>query len=187
MDPIVLSQLPPATSILAGATLGESHAQLIAQTAALMHLSAVKVVLDFQGTESVTASYLKALFKAFVPDEPVSPQLYPLVTNVAAGDLAFEIESFLRDRNFAVQQVTVADGAIQPGQPLGQLDESALAAYRELELLSEGTAAKLHERNPAAASNQTAWNNRLTKLFELRLAHRTRVGRHWVYQPAYSL
>lgn len=187
VDQIILSQLPPASSILAGASLGESHSAIILQMATALNLAAVKVILDFQGTESATASYLKALFKIFTADDGAKTQLYPLVTNVEPGDLGFEIESFLRERGLAVQQVAVVDGVITPIDTLGSLDLSARAAYDELIALNESTASNLHERNPRDASSQTAWNNRLVKLFELRLAHRTRVGRHWMYQPAFNL
>jgi hypothetical protein len=187
VNPVILSQLPPTTSILAGATLGERHAEIITGIAAALNHAAVRVVLDFQGAESVTASYLKALFKAFAAGSDSKVQLYPLVANVGASDLRYELESYLNGRDFAVQQVTVSDGIIRPTETIGRLDLSAAEAYRELNTMGTSTAAVLHERNPSAASSQTAWNNRLVKLFELRLAHRTRVGRHWVYQSAFNL
>lgn len=182
----ILSNLPPANSILAGAILGEHHANALVQQATALALPAVKIVLDFHGIDSVTASYLKALFRVFAPDANHGLQLYPVVANLGTGDLRYELESYLKERDFAVQEVLVEAGTLVPTTVIGRLEDSAQQTYRDLHELGSTTAGTLHERNPIA-SKQTLWNNRLTRLFELRLAHRFRVGRQWVYQPAFNL
>jgi hypothetical protein len=183
----VLCQLPPSSSILAGAILGEHHACALSEQAIALSAPAVRIVLDFHGVESVTASYLKAFFKVFAPAAAHGVQLYPLVANLDTIDLRFELESYLAGRDLAIQEVALDSGAVSPTAVVGQLDDSAQQAYRELNELGAATAGALHDRNPSVASKQTLWNNRLVRLFQLRLAHRTRVGRQWVYQPAFNL
>jgi hypothetical protein len=184
---VILSQLSPAGSVLAGASLGEHHATDILTMSQAQSALAVQVILDFSGAESVTASYLKALFKIFTTEPDAPQQLYPMVANITNTDLRFELESYLNGKDLALREVSVANGQVTPGGMIGRLEPSADEAYQELIAIGPTTAATLHDRNPLKASNQTAWNNRLVKLFELRLAHRERVGRNWIYQSALNL
>lgn len=185
---VLLSQLSPAGTILAGALQGEYHAQTLIALAATQDGAAVSIVLDLQGVEAVTASYLKALFKAFASREAEGGlQIYPLVANLGKADLRYELESYLNARDLAAQAVQAVQDSFSPTEILGKLDPSATDAYQQLQSIGPSTAAHLHERNPKAALGQTTWNNRLMRLFELRLVHRTRSGRNWVYQPAFNL
>ncbi len=184
---IQLAQLPPAGSVLAGATLGDNHAAEITRLATTQGKPALSVVLDFAGVESITASYLKAVFKVFVADWNSPVQLYPLVANVGSADLRYELESYLSGKDRALQEVSLVGDNVIPVTMVGRLESSAADAYQQLNAVGPTSAAGLHERNPEKASNQTAWNNRLTKLFELRLAHRERVGRNWIYHSALKI
>jgi len=49
--------------------------------------------------------------------------------------------------------------------------------------LKKTTAADMYERHQEATTNQTAWNNRLVQLVEMRIARRSREGRFWIYEP----
>ncbi len=67
MIQIPLVQLPPASSILAGAEIGASHATILRQLALEAGQSTVQLVLDVEGVESITASYLKQVIAVFEP------------------------------------------------------------------------------------------------------------------------
>lgn len=187
MIQIPLAQLPPASSILAGAEIGASHATMLRQRALEAGQSTVQLVLDVEGVESITASYLKQVVAVFEPAAPGQPEIYPFVTNIGSPDLRFELESFLSGVDRAIQEVVVRDGRFEPASLLGRLESSAADTYRELTERGPATAAELHERHASMASGQSTWNNRLVRLFELRLAHRQRAGRQWIYRPAYNL
>ncbi len=184
---IRLAKLPPASSILAGAEIGVSHAELLRKEARASAPSPVQLVLDMTGVESATASYLKQVVEVFKPAEVGEPEIYPLVANIGSKDLRFEIESYFAGIDRALQEVTVRKSSFVAGALLGRLESSAAETYRELMERGPASAADLHERHASQASGQSTWNNRLVRLFELRLAHRERVGRHWIYRPAHQL
>ncbi len=187
MIQIPLAQLPPASSILAGAEIGASHATMLRERALGTGQPTVRLVLDVQGVESITASYLKQVFAVFEPAAPGQPEIYPFIANIGSQDLRFELESFLSGVDRAIQEVALRDGRFEPTALLGRLESSAAETYRELTERGPATAAELHERHASMASGQSTWNNRLVRLFELRLAHRQRAGRQWIYRPAYNL
>lgn len=184
---IPLAQLPPASSILAGAEIGASHATILRESALRTRLPTVQLVLDLQCVESITASYLKQIVAVFEPAAQGQPEIYPLVANIASPDVRFELEAFLSGVDRAIQEITLRGEGFEPALLLGRLESSAADTYRELTERGPATAAELHERHASLASGQSTWNNRLVRLFELRLAHRQRVGRHWIYSPAYNL
>lgn len=184
---IQLSQLPPASSMLAGAEIGASHAEILKQEARAAGCSPVQLVLDAVGVESATASYLKQIVKVFEPAVQGEPEIYPFVANIGSDDLRFEFEAYLTGADHAWQEVTLRKDGFKPGALLGRLEASAKLTYAELMERGPATAAELHERHADEASGQSTWNNRLMRLFELRLAHRERSGRNWIYRPAYNL
>lgn len=184
---IRLAKLPPASSILAGAEIGLSHAELLRKEARISDSSPVQLVMDMDGVESTTASYLKQIVKVFAPATAGEPEIYPFVANIGSEDLRFEIESYCAGVDRALQEVTVRKSGFAAGALLGRLESSAAETYRELTERGPASAADLHERNASQASGQSTWNNRLMRLFELRLVHRERVGRHWIYRSAHQL
>jgi hypothetical protein len=173
--------------MLAGAEIGASHATMLRERALATGLSTVGLVLDLQGVESITASYLKQIVAVFEPAAQGQPEIYPFVANIGSSDVRFELEAYLSGADRAMQEITLLGEGFGPASLLGRLESSAADTYRELTERGPATAAELHERHASLASGQSTWNNRLVRLFELRLAHRQRVGRHWIYRPAYNL
>ena len=168
--------------------MGESHAEQIrGRVLAAGLVPGDCVGLDFNKVESVTASWLKRVFNPFFADpaseEGFGLELSPVLLNVATGDLKEEFADYLEGKGRVLISAVEADGALRLSKVLGRMDQAATETFRELCALKESTAQQLYERYPDRTTNQTAWNNRLVQLVELRLARRRREGRHWIYQP----
>lgn len=145
------------------------------------------VILDFLGVEGASASYLKRLVHPFFapPGAPdgLPREIAPIATNVEAADLKEELDEYLAGKGRAIVLADRISTRPRFRQLLGRLDGAAAETFRELQKLKRSTAAELYERHRQETTNQTAWNNRLAQLVEMRIARRTRVGRFWIYEP----
>jgi hypothetical protein len=185
---IRISDLTPAASRLNGATVGEAHAEQVRiLTAAAGVAEGDIVVLDFAGIESASASYLKRLLNPFFDradgPEGLGREIAPVVMNTAAADLVEDLEDYLAGKRRVLIVAHEADGQLRLARLLGRLDGAAAETFAELAELKETTALQLFEHHRGRTTNQTAWNNRLVQLVELRVARRRRDGRFWIYQP----
>lgn len=187
MQTISIANLEPKSDRLHGAAVGDRHAQQVRAAIASLPEDKAAVALDFNGIQSATASYLKRLLDPFFAPindpEGFSREIAPILTNVHSSDLKEELEDFLTGKG---RVLIIADR--QPTPPkfqamLGRLDGAARETFRELQELKRATAAELFERHRDDTTNQTAWNNRLVQLVEMRIAHRSRQGRFWIYEP----
>jgi hypothetical protein len=185
---IRIAKLKPFSKRLTGATLGEAHAKLVRSlvpTTAAEQADAV--ILDFAGVESASASYLKRLINPFFaspPDPESFPQeVSPILTNVESSDLKEEIEDYLVGKGRVLIVADARQDRPKFQHLLGRLDGAAAETFEDLRELKQCTAAQLYERHREATTNQTAWNNRLVQLVDMRIAHRSREGRFWIYEP----
>lgn len=185
---ISVAKLKPGTGRLTGATIGQSHAdQLLAQLKAATSSDPQIVVFDFAGIESASASYLKRLLAPFFPPadnaSAPNPELFPLATRIEHPDLREDLQEYLSGKGLALIEADTQAGRPKFRNLLGRLDRAAMETLDELRKLKSTTAAQLYERHRKETTNQTAWNNRLAQLVAMRVAHRIRDGRFWIYEP----
>jgi len=185
---ISIAKLKPSSRRLNGATIGEAHA-LQVRSLVVQHPAeqAGAVILDFAGIESASASYLKRLFNPFFarPGGPDSfpHEVSPILTNVKSSDLKEEIEDYLGGKGRVLIIADLRHDQPKFRQLLGSLDGAAAETFEELRRLKKSTAAELYERHREETTNQSAWNNRLVQLLDMRIARRRREGRVWTYEP----
>ena len=185
---IRIAKLKPSAARLTGSIIGEAHASHIRGA---VHSAGLNdgdlVVLDFSGIESASASYLKRLLAPFfsmaeVADRP-SCNASPVIIGSDAVDLHEDLENYLEGKGWAIIVARDVDGEMRFDRLIGRLDRAATETLQELQSVKEATAQSLYERHPDRTTNQTAWNNRLAQLVELRVARRRREGRVWIYEP----
>lgn len=188
MFTIHIAELKPASKRPSGAVTGEAHAKQLRQLVAASTVPDGEVViLDFKGIESASASYLKRLLQPFFApaDDPegFSKELSPAAINVESSDLREDLDDYLAGKGRALIIARSTNKQLKFKDLLGKLDRAASETFYELRDLKKATALQLYGRHGNETSNQTAWNNRLVLLVEMRLARRNREGRTWVYQP----
>ena len=184
---IKIQKLNPSATELNGATMGEAHAVEMRERILGAH-SESRVILDFTEIESASASYLKRVLNPFFAPlsdpESFRREISPVATNIVSRDLREDIEAYLASSERVLILGKEAGDNIQYVDLLGTLDGAAADTFTELCNLKTATAAQLYERYKDRTTNQTAWNNRLAKLVEMRIARRYREGRSWIYQPS---
>jgi hypothetical protein len=189
---ISILKLKPSGARLNGSVTGEAHAEQVAKLLGEAAAPTAEIlVLDFQGVESASSSYLKRLLNPLLaPSEggdDCSRQLSPVVVNVESADLKEDLEDYLNGHHRALICAKMSGERLRFGNLLGQLDGAAEETFDELRQLKQATAAQLYERHGNRTTNQTAWNNRLAQLVELRIARRKKDGRFWIYQPTIAI
>lgn len=164
--------------------------------------SSLDVVLDFSGVVSATASYLKrsllwlhecarlaAEGKLAGPsDDPPIPLDICIFVAGLEGDVRAELDDVLFQHNRTCLEV-VAENAesVVSSRILGPLDPALMKTLDALLNVGQATATELHQADNSPERQKVsvnAWNNRLNDLYCKRLVRRTKVGRHWVYEPA---
>jgi hypothetical protein len=176
---------------VAGATLGQEHLnKVLGALNRIVGDPGEIVVLDFEGTETATASYMKATVLALLRQGREGAEggflnlIFPVVANLSA-EVAEELDQVLiANRLPCIEALTLSSTRVQRGRVRGVLDAAlgeTLAA-----LVSEGAASatQLFEtRRKEVPISVTGWNNRLAELHRFRLAWRRKHGRQWVYEP----
>ena len=183
---ITISQLEPQESHLHGATIGEAHADQISKLVRDNHTADV-VILDFTGILTASASYFKRVISPFFHPPSVSggfaQETFPVGINITSPDLREELSDFLIGKDLVLTEANFEGQQLIRPRLIGELEGASEETYRELQAMGKATAAQLHEKFPQKSVNQTAWNNRLAQLLDLRVAQRERSGRFWIYQP----
>lgn len=196
----LLRQFLKNTASVFGATMGEAHrAPLVCELEADPIARDLDgpgeiVVLDFDGIESATASYLKATLlwllgrsgsaASSVPDAANAPlNVYPVVAGLNA-EVSGELDELLRGHGRScLELVRMVGDEILSARLRGPLDKTLRETLAILTEAGCATATELHQRYPQERPiTVTAWNNRLSDLTTRRLARRTRQGRQWLYQ-----
>jgi hypothetical protein len=177
---------------LTGAAIGETHARELRRLVLESALSDGDIVaLDFSGVESASASYLKRIIDPFFGPSGGSDDLptaaVPILLNADSGDLREDLQDHLEGKGRVLVIADEIEGGLRFNRLIGTLDRAATETYQELCRAKEVTAQQLYDRFPGRTTNQTAWNNRLAQLLELRIARRRREGRLWIYQPTVTV
>ena len=184
---ICIDKLKPSSPWLHGSAIGEKHAKQARELIAKQAGPNDSAILDFGRVESATASYLKRLINPFFEPagapEGLPREMAPILVNVNSSDLKEEIENYLAENGRVLILADLRESQPRFRQLLGRLDRAAAETFKELRELNRCTAAALYERHREKTTNQTAWNNRLAQLVEMRLARRGRLGRFWIYEP----
>lgn len=183
---IEIAKLKPRSARLNGSVIGEEHARQIGEQLAESIRGDELLVLDFAGVESASASYLKRLLNPFLMDavnDECARLPAPVVVNAGAKDLREDLADYLDGKTKVLVEAEENAGGFRYAGLIGRLDGAASETFEELRRLKSVTAQKLFELHRDRTTNQTAWNNRLAQLVELRLARRRREGRFWIYQP----
>src|SRR6185295_674028 len=140
------------------------------------------VMLDFQGVEVVTGSWLNAMIVPlyrWAADEQID--LFPVLCNPRhdwLDDLRLVAE-------WTHQCFLVANAKTTPRKAklVGSLDPGQQTTLEAVLGLREVTGAELERERPDESVKATAWNNRLKDLHNKRLLRRTRKGREQLYSP----
>jgi len=188
-----------------GASLGQQHVEplldlLCSRTFEQTNFTPVPseiVLIDFEGIEAVTASYLKALIlpillgdqgaikSKFAREDIGKPEtsIYPAVTGLSE-DVREELQDVLELRGLpCLEALKWGEAGIQKARLLGILDPILKTTYTMLQRAQSASATQLHSSYPGEQITITGWNNRLADLHRLRLATRTKQGRQWIYEP----
>jgi hypothetical protein len=183
---VPIHELEPKSSHLHGATIGEAHAEQISKLAR-GHSECAVVIIDFKGVVTASASYFKRVISPFfqTPNNSglFARETFPIGINITSIDLREELTDFLVGKGWVLIEAQLEGSQLSNPQIIGELEGASEETYRELQAMGKATAAELHEKFPQKSVNQTAWNNRLAQLLDLRVAQRERSGRFWIYQP----
>lgn len=200
-----LSQSSGEMQHLAGAALARSHLALL-RAELRQHRDQegpLVTVLDFSRIESLTSSYVKFSVlwllqcgeKSVGADAyedpgdgsiPVALPVYPILAHLSE-EVRGEIEVVLRSEQLCCLEATEAQGEdVVDVTVLGPLDRTLRTTLRRVSEEKTTTATALHTKYDDGI-NVTGWNNRLSDLHRLRLLHRYKEGRQWIYMPLAEL
>lgn len=178
----IMNDVCQGDDVLAGAGPGaEALSELIGIVADL-HESGV-VVLDFQGVDVATASFLRESvlgFRDYCRNSRAT--LYPLLANLGVK-VREELEGLLRLKGDAVVVCDLnASGKVRNAVVVGTLDPKQKITLAAVLKAGKADAVTLARRD-AEVKNPTAWNNRLASLAAKGILRETRNGRSKIYQP----
>lgn len=182
---------------LFGATVAQQHMSVLLGELFACEPGEV-VVLDFAGTDQVSASYLKATFGRLllaatrsVDDGEARNKLevgadrldiFPMVAGLGdetRAELDVLLEALSKPGVEALRSTEGVVHHVAVRGPLpGVLRETLACVVKD----RRATALALADQDERV-KNPTAWNNRLFDLYRLRLIRREKEGRQWVYLP----
>jgi len=187
MEVIRIAELVDAAPVLAGARSG---AALFTKLAALLpppRSSPEPLLLDFDGVELASASFLRESifpFKAFT--RTARSAWYPVIAN-SSPDTLDELEVVCSARADSILVCVLSSKMkLSKVSLIGRLDGKQQDAYNFVVSSGGATAKTLMEATatPADASiSPTAWNNRLSALVEKGVVAEVSAGRQKFYTP----
>lgn len=141
------------------------------------------VVLDFEGVESVNASWINMAIAPFVRWCSESQNdFFPVLARFPEKDMdELELVAEKNQQCYAISETVVVP--IEKVELVGPLDPSLRSTLSELVTVGEVTGAELARTVPDASILPTAWNNRLKDLHTMRLLFRRKEGRQQIYSP----
>lgn len=185
MNVFEMKKLAGHAKLLTGATLARKHLDAIITRIPSRPDEGDHIILllDFQGVEFVSASYLKGTAITLAKEHSSDIALFPVVHNLSV-EMREELWVACEAERFPCLEVLrLTQEDLISGRMYGDIDNAFKRSLQLLEKTTPATAADLAERSKNEQINLTAWNNRLAELFRLRLATRTKEGRFWKYQP----
>jgi|SRR5579871_4135394 len=181
-----------------GWALAEKHAAGLEALLApsLQSPNGVAAVVDLDGFESMSASYVKrilvwlliagersAVGPKGVAEGPPAMNVYPVIIN-AAPDVREEVSIVLEHSNRTCFEALEFDGtAIRRARLVGKIDKNLTETLLRVLSAKEASAPMFHERFPDEQIGVTAWNNRLNELYARRLVWRDKRVRQFVFRP----
>ena len=152
------------------------------------HEDSTTVILNFHGIEAATASYLKKFFSPLLGDNETklnSKAIFPVVTGLS-DDLRDDLFSVFSDKGWVVCEAKIDGKTLSFVRLLGKPETTTETTFHLLKANPKASATSMFESSSDKTVAQTAWNNRLTTLFRLRLAKRFKEGRVWLYQTTFN-
>ncbi len=180
-------------NLAAGASLGARHVELLLQQVPLEPFATTTVVIDFDGIEGATGSYLKAFVVHLIrcrqvaldPKEETPPDArsFELFVEHLSEDVATDLRGVLVEAGVACLEALEWDASrVRRARVHGDLDPAVDQALKSLVAARAATAAHLGAAHRKIGV--TAWHYRLGVLLKLGLARRVKSERSWVYEPA---
>jgi hypothetical protein len=181
---IRLSDLQPASDVLAGAAVAEKHRDAIVTAVLTAKEDDPIVILDFESVEAVTASYLKLVIPIFYDENVLTKNKvpHPLYAQLSP-ETEEDLHHFLIARGWPGIVATWKRGKATFKKLIGALEAAPSETFRRLSKVGLGSAVDIMQSAGGTEVALTAWNNRLAELSRLRLARRERRGRFWIYRP----
>lgn len=160
------------------------------------------VVLDFNGIEAINGSYARAsaawLLNCSIAaraaeqaSKPISPdpwEIRPLpIQALFVMNLSDEVREeidllFKQQRLPCLEAVEWDENEVRKVRILGHLDPQLFRALECLQTAGNGSVAEtLWQRFPEDRIGMTAWNNRLSELYQRHMVSRVKDGKFWRY------
>jgi hypothetical protein len=188
---VKVAELVGQQANVAGATLAGRLRNGIVRNISESNILAPLVVFDFDGIESASASFLKALVFGLLPgagsgraEDGPSVEAFPVVVGLSPL-IREELVDYVELAGAVAVEAEATDlkgDELLRARLVGKLDDALKSTLRALLKKGAATATELHAEAGVAISI-TAWNNRLSDLHSKRLARRRRNGKQWVYEP----
>jgi len=158
--------------------MGRNHYALFA--AEILGKREESACFDWSGIELATGSYLKA---AYLPIFR-SPHGIPIFTTGINRETRDEIELALQTETRPIFFLETKSKTKLPGLSfLGHLDDAYQRTLSALTRHDDASASELYSESIGISPQigKTAWINRLTRMYEMGLIHRTKVGKGYRY------
>lgn len=173
--------------VLAGATNGRAAFTDIISIAQTEPTEPKVLILDFDGVELATASYMKELVfgtKAFM--RSIGSRWYPIVANANAA-VREELRVLTEARKDAIILCDCnEDGSITNSMLFGDLEAKQITTFNQVAEKGSANATSLMEEFGSLENTGiTAWNNRLAGLVEKGVLMEYKKGRAKSYCPAW--
>ena len=175
-----------ASTVLAGAGRGRALFAKLVDATAKEAPEATALVLDFQGVDVATASFLReAVFNLKTYMRTAGSNYYPVVAN-ANSSIEDELAVLTDARSDAIIVCKCdASGKVRNPQLFGDLDPKQASTFQLVLERGEVDAVTLMEEFGEAEQTRTAtaWNNRLAGLVARGILREIPRGRSKLYRP----
>lgn len=139
------------------------------------------VIADLAGIEFMSASFFTA---AVLPLWQSENTINPILVNVNSAETLFSIEVVLRSERKALWIGHYEASRVFGLYIIGSLEDTARQTLQVVLKLKHASTVDLSKYDPKV--RQTAWNNRLTPLYDQRLLRRVKDGRRFIYSPIWA-
>ncbi len=170
--------------VLSGATLGRTIAFAFAE-ALDNEAKSTPIILDFEGIEVATASFLRESVLGF--RQLIWQDFHAVMVKNMSNSVLDDLREVLLARREVIAVIPHESDTTDRPYVLGDLDPKLLIVLDALSDMNGGTADTLSKRFPDEnIKTVTAWNNRLAALAECGLVTIQRSGRTKVYFPIWE-
>lgn len=178
----IMKDVCEGEDVLAGASAGAQALAALIGLIAELHEPTV-VILDFQGVDVATASFLRECvlgFRDYCRNSRAT--LYPVLANLGVK-VREELDGLLRLKGDAVVLCDLnSSGRIKNAAIAGTLDPKQQITLSAVLRAGKTDATTLAAKD-SELKNPTAWNNRLASLAAKGILRETQNGRSKLYEP----